>query len=79
MSELPGCMTGPSEPCDAFTKIQDERARLRASEKALLEALEPCGAWLKYAYGHVDSVTSDKVKAHLPIIDAAIAQATERG
>ena len=37
MSELPGCMTGPSEPCDAFTKIQDERDRLRASEKALLD------------------------------------------
>jgi hypothetical protein len=29
MSELPGCMIGPSEPCDAFTRLQDERDRLR--------------------------------------------------
>lgn len=27
--ELPGCMIGPSEPCNAFTRLQEELARER--------------------------------------------------
>ena len=50
--------------CDANEQILD-----------LLAALGPTVGWLKYAYGHVSSVTSEKVKAHLPKIEALIAKA----
>jgi hypothetical protein len=43
MSELPGCMIGPSEPCDAFMRLQDERDRLRADKAVLLKALLTSG------------------------------------
>lgn len=52
----------------------NENARLRTLNDEMREALEPCAGWLRYAYGHVASVTADKVKAHLPKIDAVLSK-----
>lgn len=61
---------GPSQNGTLVERAVDEIDRIRAENLALRAALHPCGAWLRYAYGHVSSVTADKVKAHLPKIDA---------
>ena len=54
--------------------LELENQRLRADVAELVEAIKPTRGWLKFAYGHVSSVTSEKVKLHLPLIDAVLAK-----
>jgi hypothetical protein len=57
-----------------LVEIADDQEKLVSEVERLREALRPCAGWLEYAYGNVSSVTSEKVKAHLPKIKAALPQ-----
>ncbi len=54
-----------------------QMAGLIAEIERLRAALLPCADWLQYAYRHIDSVTANAVKAHLPVIRAVLEQRDE--